>query len=166
MPGTASSCSADASIPGCQLVSRRAIVSRLARRSVSAWALPRPSATASARLANTTVSHSQTTMVQLNTEDERIAVYMHSSAPTSTTNMTGFLIWTRGSSFLNASGVDLHSIFGSRKPPPIRRGSVPACFRAGGAAGVPGLSVVTDISAVLLRTRPARARGSRSGRPG
>ena len=43
---------------------RRAIVSRLARRSVSAWALPRPSATASARLANTTVTHSQTTMVQ------------------------------------------------------------------------------------------------------
>ena len=165
MPGTASSRSADAAIPGCQLVSRRAIVSRLARRSVSAWALPRPSATASARLANTTVSHSQTTMVQLNAEDERMAVYMHSKAPTSTTNMTGFLIWTRGSSFLNASGVDFQRIFGSSRPPPTRRGSLAACGRAGGR-GVPGLSVVTDISAVLLRTLPARARGSRSGRRG
>ena len=36
-----------------------AAVSVLARRSVAAWALPRPSATASARLANSTVTHSQ-----------------------------------------------------------------------------------------------------------
>src|SRR5262249_20120097 len=36
--------------------SRRASVSERIRRSVSAWALPRPSATASAKLANTTVS--------------------------------------------------------------------------------------------------------------
>ena len=36
------------------------MVSVLARRSVAACALPRPSATASARLAKTTVSHSQT----------------------------------------------------------------------------------------------------------
>jgi hypothetical protein len=36
----------------------------LVRRSVSAWALPRPSATASARLANSTVSHSQAVIVQ------------------------------------------------------------------------------------------------------
>ena len=42
-------------------------VSVLARRSVAACALPRPSATASARLANTTVSHSQTTTDQTNT---------------------------------------------------------------------------------------------------
>ena len=137
MPGTDSSRSADGSIPGCQLVSRRAIVSRLARRSVSACALPRPSATASARLANTTVSHSQTTMVQLNTDGVLIAVYRVSTAPTSTTNMTGFLIWTRGSSFLNASGVDFHSIFGSSRPPPTLRGSV-AC-RGEAGAGVPGL---------------------------
>src|SRR5580692_11123205 len=149
VPGTDSSRSEAGSSPGCQPTSLRAIVSRLARRSVSACALPRPSATASARLANTTVSHSQTTMVQLKTDGERIAVYMQSRAPTSTTNMTGFLIWTRGSSFLNASGVDLHSIFGSSRPPPTRRGSVAACGRAAGA-GVPGLSVVTDISALLL----------------
>ena len=42
--------------------SRRATVSFLVRRSDSAWALPRPSATASARLANSTVNHSQTAM--------------------------------------------------------------------------------------------------------
>ena len=40
----------------------------LALRSVSACALPRPSATASARLANTTVSHSQTVIAQANTD--------------------------------------------------------------------------------------------------
>ena len=60
--------------PGCQPIRRRATVSRLARRSVSAWALPRPSATASARLAKTTVSHSQTTIVQLKTDGLVIAV--------------------------------------------------------------------------------------------
>ena len=46
--------------PGVQPMSRRAMVSVLALRRVSACALPRPSATASARLAKTTVSHSQT----------------------------------------------------------------------------------------------------------
>src|SRR5580704_16419557 len=60
-------------------------------------------------------------MVQLKTDGLLIAVYRVSTAPTSTTNMTGFLIWTRGSSFLNASGVDFHSILGSRSPPPIAR---------------------------------------------
>ena len=42
------------------LASRRAVVSVRVRRSVSAWALPRPSATASARLAKSTVAHSHT----------------------------------------------------------------------------------------------------------
>ena len=41
------------------------------RRSVAAWALPRPSATASARLAKTTVSHSQTVMAQAKTLGSR-----------------------------------------------------------------------------------------------
>ena len=63
VPGTSSS--RVSAWPGCQPISRRATVSRLVWRSVSACALPRPSATASARLANTTVSHSQTTIVQL-----------------------------------------------------------------------------------------------------
>ena len=38
--------------------SRRAVVSRRVLRSASAWALPRPSAIASAKLANSTVNHS------------------------------------------------------------------------------------------------------------
>ena len=43
--------------------SRRALVSKRMRRSESACALPRPSATASAKLANSTVNHSQTEIV-------------------------------------------------------------------------------------------------------
>src|SRR4249920_4213428 len=134
------------------------MVSRLARRSVSSWALPRPSATASARLANTTVSHSQTTMVQLNTDGDLIAVYRVSTEPTSTTNMTGFLICTRGSSFLNASGVDFHSIFGSSSPPPTRLGSADRP-EAGAGAGASGLSVVTVISVQSFCERSERERG-------
>ena len=46
--------------------SRRATVSVLALRRVSACALPRPSATASARLAKIVVSHSQAAIAQPN----------------------------------------------------------------------------------------------------
>ena len=42
----------------CALARRLALVSVRMRRRVSAWALPRPSATASAKLANSTVNHS------------------------------------------------------------------------------------------------------------
>src|SRR5207302_6077944 len=116
-------------------------------RSVSACALPRPSATASARLANTTVRNSQTTMVQLNTDGDLIAVYRVSTEPTSTTNMTGFLICTRGSSFLNASGVDFNRILGSSSPPPTRRGSAD---RPEAGVWASGLSVVTVMSVQFL----------------
>src|SRR5262245_49437232 len=120
---------------------RRATVSRLVLRSVSACALPRPSATASARLAKTTVSHSHTTIVQLKARRSAgpvIAVYRVSTAPTSTTNMTGFLIWTRGSSFLKASGVDFHKVLGSSSPAAIRPFAAPADLRPmlTGAVGV------------------------------
>ena len=53
-------------LPGSHPVRRRAMVSALVFRSDSACALPRPSATASARLANTTVSQSQNTISQPN----------------------------------------------------------------------------------------------------
>ncbi len=82
-----------------------------ALRSLSAWALPRPSAIASARLAKTTVNHSQ-----MDTASAKPALvstcpvktaWAQSSVvkklPTSTTNITGFLTMRRGSSFLNAS---------------------------------------------------------------
>ena len=98
-----------------------------------------------------------------------IAEYVVSTEPTSTTNMTGFLIWTRGSSFLNASGSDFQSILGSSRPPPTRRFGA-AARRAGvppsdGAGDLVWIGLVA-ISAVLQRTAPARARGSRSGRRG
>ena len=85
--GTGSS----APVKSFRLTSRRAIVSVLARRSASAWALPRPSATASARFANSTVSHSQTTISQANTDGLAIAITVVNTAPISTMNMTGFL---------------------------------------------------------------------------
>src|SRR5215469_4813658 len=62
-------------------------------------------------------------MVQLKIDGLVIAVYRLNTAPTSTTNMTGLRIWTRGSSFLNASGVDFQSIPGSSRPAPIRCGA-------------------------------------------
>ena len=48
------------SVDRCRRAARTwATVSERVLRSVSAWALPRPSATASAKLANSTVNHSQ-----------------------------------------------------------------------------------------------------------
>src|SRR5215472_11451235 len=143
--------------PGCQSSSLRAMVSRLVRRRVSACALPRPSATASARFANTTVSHSHATIVQLNMDEWVIAVYVVRAAPISTTNMTGFLSWTLGSSFLKASGSDFQSILGSSSPPPIRWSEgVPDCF-------LPPMTgpcvVVTAISVQSFCKRPERERG-------
>ena len=70
---------------------RRATVSVLARLSASACALPRPSATASARLANRLVSQSHATISQAKTEGEAIAITVVNTAPSSTITMTGFL---------------------------------------------------------------------------
>src|SRR5689334_3587718 len=97
-------------------------------------------------------------MVQLKTDGLLIAVYRVSTAPTSTTNMTGFLTWTRGSSFLNASGSDFHSCFGSSSPPPIRCGWPSPCLKPAGA-GAPELSVVTAISVQSFCERAQRERG-------
>ncbi len=89
---------------------RRAVVSvRIARR-LAAWARPRPSARASARLAKTTVSQSQAVMLKVNQEGSwpppsglppktwisQPTVVIR--APISTTNMTGLRACTRGSS--------------------------------------------------------------------
>ncbi|OAP22387.1 hypothetical protein A4R44_06837 [Amycolatopsis sp. M39] len=72
-------------------VSRRATVSFLVRRNDSACALPRPSATASARFANTTVNHSHTAMRMENTLGSVIAKTVVRTEPAHTTNITGFL---------------------------------------------------------------------------
>jgi hypothetical protein len=98
-------------------LSSRATASCLAARSAAACALPRPSATASARLAKTTVSQSQTVMVQASTLESTMDSTVVKTAPTSTMNMTGLRHRERGSSLTSASGSDLHSCWGSSRPP-------------------------------------------------
>ncbi len=100
--------------------SRRATVSVLARRKDAAWAFPRPSATASARFAKRTVSHSQTTTDHAKKLDSLNASTVDSTAPTSTTSMTGLWTITRGSSLRTASGSEVTSILGSSRPPCTR----------------------------------------------
>ena len=111
---------------GLRLPSRsRARVSvRIARRA-AAWALPRPSASASAKLANSTVSHSQTATVKVNHQGSspppggrppnawmsQATVVM--TAPISTTNITGLRIWTRGSSLAKLGQMAARRIAGS-----------------------------------------------------
>ena len=82
---------------------RRASVSERIRRSVSACALPRPSAIASAKLAKITVRKSQAVMLQSKRPGWAMDSTNVTTVPTSTTNITGFLTCTRGSSFLNES---------------------------------------------------------------
>ena len=88
----------------------RATVSERVLRSVSACALPRPSATASAKLANSTVNHSHAATSPANTLSDAVAdgsFWKNSTVvrtlPTSTTNITGLRAIWRGSSFTNES---------------------------------------------------------------
>ena len=95
----------------------RATVSVRIARSAAAWALPRPSASASARLPNTTVSQSQIATTPVNQAgsspppsgspppawiSQPIVVIR---APISTTNMTGLWIIQRGSSLRKLSRI-------------------------------------------------------------
>ena len=83
---------------------RLATVSVRVLRSVSAWALPRPSAIASAKLAKSTVNHSQKATWPVKSgrpvpdSSSWTNTIVVSRLPTSTMNITGFLIWIRGSS--------------------------------------------------------------------
>src|SRR6202050_1472857 len=83
--------------------SRRASVSERILRRVSAWALPRPSAMASAKLAKITVRKSQIVIDQVKTDVWAIASTKMTIEPTSTTNMTGLRICTAGFSLVNES---------------------------------------------------------------
>ena len=86
-------------------------------RSVSACALPRPSAIASAKLPNRTVSHSQIATMKVNHAGSppppgasppnawTIQMSVVSTAPTSTTNMTGLRAMSRGSSLANEAAI-------------------------------------------------------------
>ncbi len=136
-------------------MSRRAVVSVLARRRVSAWALPRPSATASARLAKTAVSQSQTVIAQPKTLGSAIAATVVTAEPTSTTNMTGLRTMTRGSSLRTASGRDETSSLGSSSPAETLRGAASPPPSTG--AGVR----VDDISGDLPRAAREPGPGSR-----
>jgi len=84
-------------------------VSRLVARRVSAWALPRASAMASAKLANSTVNHSHSVicsvkpMLPAPVAICSIRMSVVNADPTSTTNMTGLRAMLRGSSFLKDS---------------------------------------------------------------
>src|ERR1051325_7422028 len=97
------------------LRNRRAIVSLRALRRALACALPRPSATASAKLAKSTVNQSQraSCAIKLRSVAEVKMPAVVSAAPTIVTNMTGFLIISRGSSFLKASPTAGPAIFQS-----------------------------------------------------
>ena len=99
---------------------RWAVVSARVWRSVAACALPRPSAIASAKLANSTVNHKKAATSPLNTfsaavesprsRKNRIVV---STLPTRTTNITGLRACTRGCSLRTLSTSALLTIAGS-----------------------------------------------------
>ena len=107
---------------------RRASVSERILRNVSAWALPRPSAMASAKLAKITVRNSQTVMDQVKTDGWAIASNSVTTEPTSTTNMTGLRICTAGFSLDKESTRAWRRIGPSKR---LRRSATPCGALAG-----------------------------------
>ena len=99
---------------------RFAVVSVRALRSVSACAFPRPSAIASAKLANRTVSHSQKVICSSKPRPGRPRAASSakrtvvSTLPTSTTNITGFFAIVRGWSLRSASTIAPRTMPGSQ----------------------------------------------------
>ena len=141
---------------------RRASVSARMRRRVSAWALPRPSAMASAKLAKMTVRNSQAVIDQANRVGLAMASMKVITVPTSTTNMTGFLTCTRGSSFLKASIEARPRISRSNR---LRASATP--WATVGVAGGPPTAVpvgAPSISGVVIR-RTFRERAARRWGP-
>src|SRR6476469_9701355 len=100
-------------------LSRLATVSRRVFRSSSACALPRPSAIASAKLANRTVDQSHNASWKRKPRSEppattsRISATVVNTLPTSTTNMTGFRTMWAGASFTNDSRIARLTMGGS-----------------------------------------------------
>src|SRR6516162_8649727 len=127
---------------------RLATVSERALRSVSAWALPRPSAMASAKLANATVNQSQSVICRLNLKAgpplNRSTVVI--TLPISTTNMTGLPIILRGLSFRKASQRARRTIFPSQIA--FLRGALVEC--AMGPAGMRGAVVGCGVIAIVI----------------
>src|SRR5262245_11187138 len=97
-----------------------AVRSRRARLRLSACAFPRPSAMASAKLANRTVNQSQRDTAKMNqagASPRARSAWMKSAVvrtlPTSTTNMTGLRTCMRGSSLRNESTSAPRTVVGS-----------------------------------------------------
>ena len=120
----------------------RAVVSERIVRSAAAWARPRPSASASARLAKTTVSHNQTVTVSVNQAGSSvptISAIVVIVAPISTTNMTGLRTCTRGSSFLKDAAIAGPRMSGVNRDPDRRsRGDIGAGGACVAVIGRPG----------------------------
>ncbi len=133
--------------------SRRASVSERILRRVSAWALPRPSAMASAKLAKATVRNSQTVMDQVKMPGWAMASIKVMTLPTRTTNMTGFFTWTRGSNFLRESTSAWRRISRSNR---LRASATPWATVAAGVVGV----VVTELSFMAGVSIRRTSRGS------
>ena len=95
--------------------SLRASVSERILRSVSAWALPLPSAIASAKLANIRVKNSQIVMDQSKRPGCATDSRKVTTVPMRTTNITGLRTCTRGSSFLNESMIAWPRIWRSKR---------------------------------------------------
>src|SRR6185312_5966060 len=108
--------------------SRRGSSSRLATvvlrvlRKAAAWALPRPSAMASAKLANSTVNQSHTLTPRMNPAGASplpASAWMNRPVvrklPTYTTNITGLRSINRGSSLRNESLIAGRTILGSNR---------------------------------------------------
>ena len=95
---------------------RRAIVSERILRRAEACALPRPSAMASAKLAKSTVRISQIVIDQLKLPGWAIDSIKVTMEPISTTNITGFLTCTRGSSLVTEPTSASFKISGSKSP--------------------------------------------------
>ena len=100
---------------------RSAVVVVRVARSALACALPRPSAMASAKFANSTVSHSQTAITPTNQSEpvsprirSRTKMPVVMTLPISTMNITGFLNCSRGSSFGNESLTAPRTISGAK----------------------------------------------------
>ena len=112
-PLLSSAAGTSSSVPSA--LSRRASVSERILRSVSACALPRPSAMASAKLAKITVRKSQTVMDHVKSDGCAIASTKVTTVPTSTTNMTGLRICTVGFNLTNESTRALRRIGPSKR---------------------------------------------------
>src|SRR5581483_426958 len=135
-----------------------ATVSERVLRRVSAWALPRPSATASAKLANRTVNHNQMATSPTKTLSELLAVgrslknstVVH-ALPTRTTNITGLRACTFGLSFLKESTIARRTIGPSRIPRPGRVRTLGGRVSGGGTRVSASAATVISHSSELAR---------------